>query len=68
MAARAERAGGGVVARIRRSWAGLAREQRLAGGAALALFFTMFLPWYSKSYFARGRVFDDDLTAFGAFS
>ena len=67
-AARAKRGTAALVGRVRRSWAGLAREQRLAGGAALALFFTMFLPWYSKSYFARGRVFDDDLTAFGAFS
>ena len=57
-----------MVTRIRRSWAGLAGEQRLAGAAALALFLTMFLPWYSKSYFSGGKVVDDGLSAFGAFS
>lgn len=35
------------VSRVRRAWRALAREQRFAATAALALFITMLLPWYS---------------------
>lgn len=35
------------VSRLRRARRALAREQRFAGTAALALFITMLLPWYS---------------------
>lgn len=35
--------------RGRRSWRALAREQRFAGLAALGLFVTMLLPWYTGS-------------------
>jgi hypothetical protein len=28
----------------------LPREQKLAGGAALALFVCMFLPWYTETH------------------
>ena len=40
----------------------------LAGGAAVALFVTMLLPWYDKSFFQRGQVVHDGLNAFQAFS
>jgi hypothetical protein len=56
------------VRRARAAWKALAPEQRLAGFAALALFGTMFLPWYEKSVAFRGRFVRDTLTAFGAFS
>jgi hypothetical protein len=65
-------AAGGVLRRLRRAWRALEREQRTAAFAALALFVTMFLPWYSRS--AVGVVkgapvkVDDTLTAFGSFS
>ena len=34
----------------------LSREQLLAGAASIALFVTMLLPWYDKSFFQRGQV------------
>ncbi|MEI7625472.1 MAG: hypothetical protein WCK06_04905 [Actinomycetota bacterium] len=58
----------GGLARIRHAWDVLITEQRLAGGAAVALFLTMLLPWYSKSYFYNGKISDDSMSAFGAFS
>lgn len=39
----------GAARRIGRAWRALHREQRLAAGAALALFVCLFLPWYSTS-------------------
>jgi len=35
--------------RLTRDWRSLAPEQRLAGGAAVALFVTMLLPWYQQN-------------------
>ncbi|HEY7962036.1 MAG TPA: hypothetical protein VID29_08960 [Solirubrobacteraceae bacterium] len=35
--------------RLSHAWSGLEPEQRLAGAAALALFVTMFLPWYQQN-------------------
>jgi hypothetical protein len=35
--------------RLAAAWRGLEREQRLAALAALGLFVSMFLPWYSKT-------------------
>ena len=54
-------------------WRALDPRQRLAAAAALALFVTMFLPWYTKdTTFAtpRGKLekLDDTLFAFEAFS
>ena len=47
----------------------LAKELRIAAVAAVALGVTMVLPWYQKSYFAKGGgVVQDNLSAFGAFS
>jgi hypothetical protein len=61
-----------MIMRVRRAWAALAREQRLAVGCALGLFLTMFLPWYQKDVDALvdGKLVNrsDTLTAFGAFS
>lgn len=65
-------AAGGVVQRLLRASRSLEPEQRTAGYGALALFVTMFLPWYSKT--AVGVVkgapvkVDDSLTAFQEFS
>jgi hypothetical protein len=62
-----------VLGRVTRAWRALAADQRMAAYAAIALFVTMFLPWYSKSAIgvnARGLPVkvDDDLNAFQAFS
>jgi hypothetical protein len=61
-----------MIPRIRRAWHGLAAEQRLAVWSAVALFVSMFLPWYQKDVDAvvDGRLVTrhDTLTAFGAFS
>ncbi len=50
----------------------LAPEQRIAAGAALALWLSMFLPWYGKSVTETVknslRAAGYDLSAFGAFS
>ena len=52
--------------------AALDPDQRLARRAAVALFVTMFLPWYSRSATASSRASrqgsSDTLTAFGVFS
>ncbi len=62
----------GTARRLGRAWRGLEREQRTAALGAMALFVTMFLPWYSKT--AVGVVggapvkVDDNLTAFQEFS
>lgn len=63
---------GGFIRRLGVSWRALEPEQRTAAAAAMALFVTMFLPWYSKT--AVGVVkgmpvkVDDNLTAFQEFS
>jgi hypothetical protein len=46
----------------------LPREQKLAGGASLALFVSMLLPWYQVSFNARTHTGAGNLTAFGVFS
>src|SRR5579871_411404 len=40
--------------RVYRAWRALTREQRVAALAALSLFITMFLPWYSETGFQNG--------------
>ncbi|HET6508325.1 MAG TPA: hypothetical protein VFG42_16145 [Baekduia sp.] len=37
-----------MIGRVRRAFGALAPDQRLAGAAALGLFVTMFLPWYTR--------------------
>jgi hypothetical protein len=46
----------------------LPREQQLAGGAALGLFVTMFLPWYTETHFSGGKFVHDSLNAFQVFT
>ncbi len=63
---------GGAFRRVGASWRALEGEQRTAAGAALALFVTMFLPWYSRTAVGvvKGKPLkvDDSLTAFQEFS
>jgi hypothetical protein len=59
---------------VLRTWRQLPHERRLAAGAALALFATLFLPWYQDTVIAKGAAasplqsFSDSLTGWGAFS
>jgi hypothetical protein len=61
-----------MIIRLRRVWASLATEQRIAAACAVALFFTMFLPWYTRDTTAviKGRLqtVDSTLIAWSAFS
>jgi hypothetical protein len=56
--------------RIARAWRALAAEQRHAAVAALALFVTMLLPWYTKDTFDEKlhKLVGTSLNAFGVFS
>jgi hypothetical protein len=59
-----------AVVRLARSWRGLAAEQRICVVAALVLFATMLLPWYSLGD-SRGRLgcgSTHTVSAFGVFS
>lgn len=58
------------MARVVLAWRGLGPDQRLAAAAALALFFSMFLPWYEKNAFdtKAGHFASDSISAFGALS
>jgi hypothetical protein len=47
---------GGPATRIRRVWRGLPPERRLAAGAALGLFVTLFLPWYQETVIPFGAI------------
>ena len=62
----------GPLLRIVRSWRALSGEQRLSAVAAMSLWITMFLPWYSESpagAIKKGdSVVTSSLTAWGAFS
>jgi hypothetical protein len=59
-----------VITRVAKAYHALDRDQRFAGGAALALLLAMFLPWYEKSVVVPGsRSFaNDSISAFGAVS
>jgi hypothetical protein len=46
----------------------VSKELQLAGFAAVALGASLLLPWYQKSFFARGQVVQDNLSAFGVFT
>jgi hypothetical protein len=56
--------------RLLDAWRALERERRLVGLAAVGLFLSMFLPWYSKTFFDRssGKTGQASLNAFQAFS
>jgi hypothetical protein len=61
----------GPLTRGYRSWRTLAREQRVSAFAALSLWVTMFLPWYSESGVTlsnHSQPVSITLTAFDAFS
>src|SRR5665213_1854088 len=62
----------GPAVRVVRAWRALTREQRLSAFAAMSLWVTMFLPWYSESGLAVSksgvRTGGITLTAWGAFS
>ena len=55
--------------RVGRSWRALGSEQRLCAVAALALFVTMLLPWYSLANGGKAGCADThSVSAFGVFS
>jgi len=60
--------------RLAHAWRALGREQRQTAIAALGLFFSMFLPWYSKTdtfldkQHGALKHANSSLSAFGAFS
>ena len=54
--------------RFAHAWRGLEREQRLAAAAAIGLFFSMFLPWYSKTVVEHGAATQTSSNAFQDFS
>jgi hypothetical protein len=62
----------GVLSRIGRDWRALTSEQRLAAIAALALLFSMLLPWYRESdtvvVDGRPEKVVDSLNAFSVYS
>jgi hypothetical protein len=67
----APKAGSGPV-RLGRAWRALPPDRRIAVGAALGLFFTLFLPWYQetglKSAGSRVETATASLTGWAAFS
>jgi hypothetical protein len=69
---RAARSAPGPVVRVFRAWRVLRREQRVSAIAAMALWLTMFLPWYSETGLALGKngvhAGGVSLTAWSAFS
>ena len=69
---RAARTAPGPLLRVIHAWRVLGREQRIAALAALSLWVTMFLPWYSEApagAVKKGEtVVSSSLTAWGAFS
>jgi hypothetical protein len=70
-ASAAKRAGEGA-RRVARAYGVLPHERRLAAYAALGLFFSMFLPWYQRQFFAvvNGKLLpaSDSQTAWQNFS
>jgi hypothetical protein len=70
---RPARPSGSLPGRVTRAWRGLPPERRLAAGAALLLFLTLFLPWYQETVIASGtpaklQSASASLTGWGAFS
>jgi hypothetical protein len=62
----------GLAARILHAWRALHSDQRLAAVAAIGLFVSMLLPWYTKTgiFVVKGatKTANGSFTAFGAFS
>jgi hypothetical protein len=65
---RAARSKPGPLTRVFRAWRAIAPEQRVCALAALSLWLTMFLPWYSETGVAKNSAVSLSLTAWGAFS
>ncbi|MBV9423655.1 MAG: hypothetical protein JOZ98_12145 [Solirubrobacterales bacterium] len=64
---------GSGAARVLGAWRNLPHERRLAALAAIALFLTLFLPWYQETIIASGKATKlqsatASLTGWGAFS
>ena len=63
---------GTLPTRLVRVWRDLPDDRRLAGGAAIGLLVTLFLPWYQETVIASGgsalRSASASLTGWGAFS
>ena len=49
-------------------FSGLSKELQLAAIAAIALAFTLVLPWYQKSFFQDGKVVQANVSALGVFT
>ena len=56
------------LSRLARAWRALTAEHRRAALAALALFLTLFLPWYHETVVAAGRAPSATVSGWGAFS
>ena len=69
---RAARSKPGPLTRVFRAWRAIAPEQRVCALAALSLWITMFLPWYSETpagVLKKGEsIAGASLSAYGAFS
>ena len=68
----AQRVGSGT-SRLVRAWRALPHESRLAGFASIALFLTLFLPWYQVTLIAPAKTAtlqsaSASITGWGAFS
>jgi len=59
---------GDVLRRIAAAPRALNADQQLAGLAAVALLFSMFLPWYEKNTVRGSRFIGDSVSAFGTVS
>jgi len=59
---------GEVLRRIAAAPRALNADQQLAGLAAIALLFSMFLPWYEKNTVRGSRFIGDSVSAFGTLS
>jgi len=59
---------GDVLRRIAAAPRALNADQQLAGLAAVALLFSMFLPWYEKNTVRGSRFIGDSVSAFGTLS
>lgn len=62
-----------LLSRCARVWRALSGERRLAGGAAVLLILTLFLPWYQVTAIAAGRhggpqALSQNVTGWGVFS
>jgi hypothetical protein len=67
-ASQAAQRAGSMLGRLARAWRTMPPERRLAVGAALGLFFTLFLPWYQETVVAAGKSASASLTGWAAFS